>query len=146
MTKLLTGHEKDPTFEFCLVSVTLTLELQTWVLRATHCLIKVNISAKSFKNPLTRKKRYYCCLLTSKCDLDLGTTDVVLRATRCLIKLTFLPIHFKIHRMAKLWTAHEKKPIFYIWPLSVTLTFALQTWVLRATHCVMMVNISAKSF
>ena len=36
--------------------------------------------------------------------------------------------------------------IFDQWPLHVTLTLVLQIWVLRVRHCVMMVNISTKSF
>ena len=101
MAKLWTRQEKDPIFDIRPLSVTLSLELQTWVLHMTHCLLKVNISA----------------------------------------------CHFKIHwRMAKLSTWHNKKDtIFNLWPQSVTLTLELQTLVLHATHCLLMVNISAKT-
>ena len=37
----------------------------------------------------------------------------------------------------------KQDPNFYIWPLSVILTIKLQTWDLRETHWLMMVNISA---
>ena len=139
----------------------ITLELQTLVLRGMHPLMMVNISAKSFQNPSkkgkvsmdrthTQKKDpvFYFWPLSITLTLELQTW--VLQATHRLImvNINFLLSNFKIHQgMAKLWTRHKKKDsIFDLWPLSVTLTLELQTWILCATHHLMMVNISAKSF
>ena len=77
--------KKIPIFEIWPRSVTLILELQTWILRAKHCLMKVNISAvilKSIKEwqsySLETKKKILFWPLTSKCDLDLRATDLAL--------------------------------------------------------------------
>ena len=65
--------------------MTLMLEVLTWVLCATHCLMMVNISAKLFQNPsqgITKlltgdeKVTFFFPSFTPKYELDLGGTDL----------------------------------------------------------------------
>ena len=147
--------KKDPFFYLWPLSVTFTLVLQTCVLHATHHLRIVNISAESFQNPSrngkvmagTKKKTLFftfdlCVTLT------LELQPWVLGATYFSWMSTILPIKsFQNPSRNGSYGRCEKKKdtIFYLWPLSVTLTFAIQTWGLCVTHCIMMVNVSAKS-
>ena len=59
-------------------------------------------------SPDTKNKPYFW-ILTSKCDLHIGNTDLVLACdTQSPDGKTFLPNIFKTHQgMAKLWTEHE---------------------------------------
>ena len=111
-------RKQDSIFDIYFLSVTLSLELQTWVFRATNRRMIVNISLKSFQNPSrngkvmdrTRNQDSIFEPLTSKCDLDLEATDQFLRATHRLMMVNISAKSFKIHQgMAKLWTGHEKK-------------------------------------
>ena len=69
-------------YSFWPLSVTLTFEVQALVLRATRCLIIVNVCAKFHGNPMMHSwdagwtsyspiKQYSFWSLTSKCDLDI---------------------------------------------------------------------------
>ena len=93
------------------------------------------------------EKRPYFWSLISRCDLDLEVTDLVLRATYRLIIVNISAKSFQNpSRNGKIMDRTRKKDaIFDLWPLSVTLALELQTLVLRATHGLIKLNISAKS-
>ena len=127
-------------FDFWPLSVTLTLELRIWVWRAKHCLMMINSTAKQSQNPFMNNKVHGFWPLTAMCDLDLGLP----RDT-----LSYDGQHFCniISKSIKKWESYgsDTKNRPYFWPLiSVFLTLELRTWALRATHCLIMVNISAK--
>ena len=82
------------------LSVTLTFDIESWVLYATGLLMMLNISTK-----------YH------------GDTTITCEVTA---------------------RTRYKWPYFDLWPLSVTLTFDLESWVLYATRLLMMLNISTK--
>ena len=88
-------------------------------------LMMVNISAKSFQNPsrngkvmdCTRTKRPRFWPLTSKCDLNLGATDLNLTRNT----LSYNGQHFcKVILKSINEPDMKKDPIFDFWPLSVT--------------------------
>ena len=87
-----------------------------------------------------------------KYDLErLSVTLTFERGTWVLpmtLSLTFLPIYFKINSFMKnIFNEHDYQcPMlnFDLERLSVTLTFELETWVLRATHCHSLLYICAK--
>ena len=89
-------------FDLWTLSVTLTFDLESWVLYVT-CLHNMgNISTKFHE--------------------DTTITYEVMAQTR-----------HKLH-------------IFYLWPLSVTLTFDIESWVLYATRLLMIINILTKLY
>ena len=91
---------KWPYFDVWPLSVTVTFEIESWVLYATHLLMMLNISIK-----------YH------------GDTTITCGVTA---------------------RTRYKWPYFDLWPLSVTLTFDIESWVLYATRLLMMLNISTK--
>ena len=65
-------RKKDPIFDFWPLNITLTLELQTLVLRATHRFMKVNISVKVVTKSIEEWKSFGPdTKKTSKCDFDI---------------------------------------------------------------------------
>ena len=77
-------------FEVWPLSVTLTFELETCILRTAHCLMVFNTFAKLFKNE-------------SIYEWDTARTRSIM-------------------------------VIFDVWPLSVTLTIEIETWILSIAH------------
>ena len=115
--------KKDPIFDLWLLSVTLALELQTWVLWSSHPLMMVNIFAKSFQNSSRNgkvidwmKKRPYFWPLTSKCDL--GATDLVLTCYTSSHDCQYFcqVISKSIKEWQSYWPDTKKRP--YFWHLS----------------------------
>ena len=89
-------------FDLWPLSVTLTFDIESWVLYATRLHIIVNISTKYHE--------------------DTTITCEVMARTR-----------YKLQN-------------FDLWPLSVTLTFDIESWVLYATRLLIMLNISTKLY
>ena len=137
--------------------MTLTFDLQTWVLSATLRLIKVNISTRLFENPSITNK---VMLRTSnsqywKCDLNLWPWPLADQHGSCAQHtvracLTFLPRDLKIHAY-RTKLCSDKHPFtkgqnLTFWPWIVTLTFDLGTWFLWMALPLIEVNTSAKLF
>ena len=89
-------------FDLWPLSVTLTFDIESWVLYATRLHNMVNISTKFHE--------------------DTTITYEVMARTR-----------HKLH-------------IFYLWLLSVTLTFDIESWVLWATRLLIIINILTKLY
>lgn len=93
------------------------LVVHTWYLRMVHRLSVVKISARSFQNPWrndkivaqTLKKTHFWHL-TSRCDLDHGSDDLVLtlkHRVNVVYSFTVLQNIFKIHQgLPHLWSRH----------------------------------------
>ena len=96
----------------------MTLTLQAWVLRATHILIKVNISARSFQNPSRNGKVMDRTL--KKALWPLWHWPWYYRHNLCARHiaswwLNFLSTHFKIHYgITKLWAEQNVHMHTYI--------------------------------
>ena len=115
--------------------MTLTFDLQTWVLSATLRLIKVNISTRLFENPSITNK---VMLRTSnsqywKCDLNLWPWPLADQHGSCARHtvwacLTFLPRDLKIHAYRTKWCSGQA-PIYKGAKLDLlTLNFNLDLW------------------
>ena len=141
-------------FDLWPLSVTLTFDIESWVLNATRLHNMVNISTKFHEDTAinyevrarTSHKLHIFDLWPLSVTLTFDIESWVLYATRLH---NMVNISTKFHEdttityevMAR--TSH-KLHIFDLWPLSVTLTFDIESWVLYATRLHNMVNISTK--
>ena len=143
-------------FDLSPLSVTLTIDIESWVLYATRLHIMVNISTKFHEDTTktyevrvrTSHKLHIFDLWLLSVTLTFDIESWVLYATRLH---NMVNISTKFHEdttityevMAR--TRH-KLHIFYLWPLSVTLTFDIESWVLYATRLHIIINILTKLY
>ena len=138
------------------LSLTLTFYIESWVLYATRLHSMVNISTKFNEDSTityrvmawTRHKLYSFDLWPLSVTLTFDIELWVLFATHLLIIINILTklyenltITFEV--MAR---TRQKLHVFELWPLGVTLTFDIESWVLYTTHlhtCII-VNIFTK--
>ena len=147
---------KKPIFDLQTPTVTLTFEVRTWVIHATHRLIVVNNCAKLFEIQ-SMHKGVMLCTSFKKSNSDLQTPTVtltfevwtwVMHTTHCLIVINNWAKLFEnqsIHLGVMLCTSFNK-PIFDLQTPTVTLTFEVRTWLMHATHRLIVMNNCAKFF
>ena len=166
--KLQTGHEHYPRYSMFSntfdLAVTLTFDLRTWLLYATHCLYMVDISAQLYWNSFIIQKilqtghehypPYFMFLNTFDLAVTL-TFDLRTWLLHATHRLYMVDISAQLYWNSfiikkKLQTGHEHDPPYSMFlntfDLAVTLTFDLRTWLLYATHRLYVFNICAKSF
>ena len=95
-------------------TVTLTFDLATWFLHATHRLVMI-ISAKYFSNPTNFQMKLWVGhgsemhklkVLAVTLTFDLATWFI--HVAHCLVLISFVPNNFQIPpRMMKLWVGHD---------------------------------------
>ena len=149
----LTRH-KLHIFDLWPLSVTLTFDIESWVLYATRLHNMVNISTKFHEDTTityevmarTRHKLHIFDLWPLSVTLTFDIESWVLYATRLH---NMVNISTKFHEDTAITyevmvRTRHKLHIFDLWPLSVTLTFDIESWVLYATRLHNMVNISTK--
>jgi hypothetical protein len=96
--KLLTGHDIYPQtvivdLEWARHSVTLTLEVEVWLLRMTHCLIIINICVKLFQIPLINDKESVTDGQTDR-RTDRAFFYILLYSSKRLGIITIITPHF----------------------------------------------------
>ena len=124
-----------------------------WQLKHPNVCISVNLS----NTILNESDVFHCCLefkqsivkmfIFKMCDIDLPCTDLGLHLTRYLIMVNMcakllgnLMMHGSDVGRTVLWNISH----FDLWPLSVTLTFEVQAWVLCTTCHLLIVNTCAQ--
>ena len=140
--------------------MTLTFNLATWFLFATHCLIMLIICANVFSNPTMHNKamgRTWTGFsgLGTKFKRRLWPWPLTQRHGSYLRRIalswwSFVSNYFQIPlSITKLWVGHEQvslKSMHKVYVQTVTLTFNLATWFLFATHRLVMMIICATLF
>ena len=141
-------------FDLWPLIVTLTFDIVSWVLYATHLHNMVNISTKFHEDTAityevmgrTRHKLHIFYLWPVSVTLTFNIASWVLYATR---------LHSKVNLSTKFYEettityevmtrTRQKLHIFDLWPLIVTLTFDIESWVLYATRLLIIINIFDK--
>ena len=151
LIKLWQGQAiKLPIFDLWPLSVTLTFDIGPWVLYTTRLLMTLNNLTKFYEDTTityqvmarTSQKMPIFDLWPLSVTLTFDIGPWVLYATR---------LHMTLNNLTKFYEAttityqvmartSQKMPIFYLWPLSVTLTFDIGPWVLYATRLLMTLN------
>ena len=143
--------------------MTLTFDLRTWLLHATHRLYMIDISAQLYWNSFIIQKSYRPDTNTTPYSMFFNTADLVMTFDLWPMDMTlacdtsslhgwhFCIVILKfIHNSKKLQTGHEHYPPYSMFlntfDLAVTLTFDLRTWLLHATHRLYMVDISGQLY
>ena len=138
------------------LSVTLTFDIESWVLYATGLHSMVNISTKFYED--TTKTYQVMAQTKHKLQIfDLWPLSV----TFTFDKESWVLYVTNLHSMVNIYTKfYEDTTITYwvmarrrhklqnfdLWPLSVTLTFDIESWVLYVTCLYSKVNISTKFY